>query len=313
MNDPQVSVCLITYQHELYIRQALESILMQKVNFSWEIIIADDCSKDGTQKIILEYQQKYPGLIRSVFQKENVGGGKNFVDLIYAAKGKYVAYLEGDDYWTDPLKLQKQFDFMEANTDFSLCYHKIKWTHTYPVNGDSEQQSNVNDPKISTIEDVINKGWFIRSCTMFFKNISLPANFEKLHVGDYPLHVLLANEGKIGFIDICMAVYRINDKGVSETNLITTDVKKRKAIVRSEIDLIKYIDYHTAYKFHNVFSRKLFDVMYSHLIFLRNSSKKDVIPDFIYLAKHIGIGKISKGIINKILHKRKKVHNDRLT
>ena len=106
MSKPLVSVCIITYNQESYIRQAIESVLMQKVNFPWEIIIADDCSKDKTREIILEYKDRFPDLIKPLFQKRNVGGGKNFTDLINAATGKYVAYLEGDDYWTDDGKLQ---------------------------------------------------------------------------------------------------------------------------------------------------------------------------------------------------------------
>ena len=91
---------------------------MQKVDFDYELIIADDYSTDGTREIILDYKENYPGLIKLILQKRNVGPGKNWLDLIEAPKSKYIAYFEGDDYWTDPYKLQKQVDFLEANEGY---------------------------------------------------------------------------------------------------------------------------------------------------------------------------------------------------
>ena len=132
MKEPLVSICLITYKHEKYIGQAIDGILMQEVNFPYEIIIADDFSTDQTRKIILDYKNRFPEIIKTIFQIENVGAGRNFVDLINAAEGKYIAYLEGDDFWIDSQKLQVQYDFLEANKDeetyrtctcYHVCYH----------------------------------------------------------------------------------------------------------------------------------------------------------------------------------------------
>lgn len=117
-----ISVCLITYNHAAFIRQAIEGVLMQKIDFPWEFIIADDKSTDGTTDILLEYQKKYPRLIKLLLQEKNVGPGKNWMDLISAPKGKYIAYIEGDDYWTDNYKLQKQVNFIEANPSYSICW-----------------------------------------------------------------------------------------------------------------------------------------------------------------------------------------------
>src|SRR5438445_350989 len=104
---PLVSACLITYNHARFIRQAIESILMQKVNFPWEFIIADDCSTDGTREIILEYQRRHPSLIRLLLRSSNIGAWRNGQALLSAVEGKYVALLEGDDYWSDEYKLQR--------------------------------------------------------------------------------------------------------------------------------------------------------------------------------------------------------------
>ena len=123
MESSLLSVRLITYNHEKYIRQAIDSILAQKVNFTWDIVIADDFSTDSTRSILIEYEKKYPNLIKLILQKENVGPARNFVDLISFKTSSYIAYIEGDDYWTDSLKLQKQVDFLEKNIDYSICFH----------------------------------------------------------------------------------------------------------------------------------------------------------------------------------------------
>jgi glycosyltransferase involved in cell wall biosynthesis len=123
MTTPLLSVCMITYNHIKYIREAIDGVLMQKVNFPWEIIIADDFSTDGTREIVLEYKKKYPNLIKLILQENNVGPAKNFMDLMSAPKSKYIAYIEGDDYWTDDLKLEKQVSLMLENPGCSISVH----------------------------------------------------------------------------------------------------------------------------------------------------------------------------------------------
>jgi len=126
MNDgtPLVSIICLAYNHEKYIRQCLDGFVMQKTGFRYEIIIHDDASKDGTTAIIREYAKKYPGLFVTIFQEENqyskgIPIGKTYMYPL--AKGKYIAECEGDDYWTDPYKLQKQVDFMESHPEYVLC------------------------------------------------------------------------------------------------------------------------------------------------------------------------------------------------
>jgi len=306
MSNPLVSVCLITYKHESYIRQALDSIVMQNVNFPWEVIVADDCSPDNTRQIILEYKRKYPDLIKLLFQERNVGGGKIFVDLINSAQGKYIAYIEGDDYWTDENKLQKQFDFMESHKDFSLCYHKIKWVHTYPSDHDPNLESNKDDLAYCTIKDILERGWFIRSCTMFFKNIKLPVDFEKLFVGDYPLHVLLADKGKVGFLNECMAVYRINDQGFSEQNLLVDNLDKRRKNFKGELFLNDYLNINTNYKFSYHFYKKKFDVIYSYLHFIFSKYRKFFLKELFQILKITGLSfLIYQSILKIVSFKRK--------
>jgi len=122
METALLSVCFICYNQAPFIRQALDSVLAQKVSFSWEILIADDRSTDGTREIVLDYQSRYPGLIRVLPRDSNLGPARNFIDLINSATGKYIAYLEGDDYWTLDTKLQQQVDFLEENPLFAICF-----------------------------------------------------------------------------------------------------------------------------------------------------------------------------------------------
>ena len=114
---------MIAYNQGHFIRRAIEGILEQKTNFNFELVIGDDCSTDGTTQIIESYAKAYPRIIRHIVRKENLGAKCNAEDLNKFLSGKYVALCEGDDYWTNPLKLQKQADFMELHPGFSMCFH----------------------------------------------------------------------------------------------------------------------------------------------------------------------------------------------
>lgn len=120
---PLVSVRTVTYNHEKYIAQCLEGILMQRTNFPFELVIGEDCSTDRTREIVLAYENKYPDKIRAIVSERNVGVAQNALRVMRACQGKYHAFCEGDDYWIDPLKLQKQVYFMEAHQDVTMCFH----------------------------------------------------------------------------------------------------------------------------------------------------------------------------------------------
>jgi glycosyltransferase involved in cell wall biosynthesis len=216
MSEPLLSVCLITYNHVRYINEAIDGVLMQKVSFSWELIIADDYSIDGTREILLEYKKKYPDLIKLILQEQNVGPAKNWLDLITLPKSKYIAYFEGDDYWTNPSKLKKQVDFLEKNPDYTLCFHDalILWD-------DKSRPPKFfcsNDQKdTSSIEDLIER-WFTPSSSMVFRKnaiMPLPEWFSNIYNGDLALQLLLADKGKIKYLNEVMCVYRKNEGALS--------------------------------------------------------------------------------------------------
>jgi glycosyltransferase involved in cell wall biosynthesis len=296
----QLSVCLITYKHENFIRQAIESILMQKLDFTWEIIIADDYSTDNTRAIILEYHEKHPELIRLVFQSENVGAGRNFVDLLNSAKGKYIAYLEGDDYWTDPFKLQKQFEILEINTSCSICYHSIMWVYDYQTSADKTAISNCGDQTISTLTDLINRGWFMRSSSLFFKNIKLPDGFDELIYGDYPLQILLANIGDIYYLNDCMSVYRQTKSGLAESFLGSMDIVSVRSRLVKEIYLFDYLNFQLNNTYFNLFQQKKIEAIKSYLYLVKSKKFYYFFSEFIFIFKLTGLDLFLKIIIDYI-------------
>ncbi|MDR6942153.1 glycosyltransferase family 2 protein [Mucilaginibacter pocheonensis] len=129
-HDLMVSICCITYNQERFIGQAIESFMMQQTDFQFEIVIGNDCSKDGTAAVVESFIEKYPGKIRMLTNEKNVGCHHNMINTLKVCKGKYIALCEGDDYWTDPNKLQKQVDFLENNPEYIICCHYTKVVDT---------------------------------------------------------------------------------------------------------------------------------------------------------------------------------------
>lgn len=210
MTTKLLSVCLITYNHEKFIRNAIEGVLMQKVNFEWELIIADDFSTDETRSILNEYKEKYPDFIKLILQEKNVGPAKNHIELISTPKSKYIALCDGDDYWTDPLKLQKQVDFLEANQEYVLCFHQIDILKT---DGTIVQDFITKVPEnYETIETLARFGNYIHTPTVVYRNAisKFPLEYELSPIGDYFMYMMLAEHGKLKFINEKMAIYRHN-------------------------------------------------------------------------------------------------------
>ncbi len=212
MPTPLLSVCLITYNHKKFIRKAIEGVLMQQVNFDWELIIADDFSTDGTREILLQYQAEHPERIKLILQEKNVGPAQNWFDLINMPKSKYIAYFEGDDHWTDVNKLQQQVDFLETNTHCSFCFHKalkmlndeVEPLSSYPKNIGKSFLNAADFFKIPTIP----------TASIVYRNGIMFPQLNHSH-GDFLLYCALLSKGQAGYIDKEMAVYRLHQQGVS--------------------------------------------------------------------------------------------------
>lgn len=213
-----VSVSIVTYNHEKYIARAIDSVLMQKTDFEVEILIGDDDSADSTRSIVQHYASRYPDRIRLfLHDRANVmyihgrrTGRRNLLNNLAQARGKYVALLEGDDYWTDPGKLQKQVDFMEAHEEFSICFHTVQVVYAHGQK--APHPSNLNQKKTATIQDLF-AGNFIYTASCMFRNgliKDFPDWFLTVMPGDLPLFILLAQHGPIHYMDEIMGVYRVH-------------------------------------------------------------------------------------------------------
>jgi glycosyltransferase involved in cell wall biosynthesis len=216
----KLSVCMITYNHEKFIDAAINSILEQQTDFAYELVIGEDKSSDSTREICLRYAREYPDIIRVLEFPENQGMILNFINTLNSCRGEYIAFIEGDDYWTDPQKLKKQVAFMDTHPDFSLCFHNV--TKRFVWNNQDAQQPFHDTPMKEeyTTEDLLGQ-WFIPSCSVVFRrydNFDFPEWFLHCKSGDIPFLLLLSLRGRIKYLDQNMGVYRIHDHGVSITH-----------------------------------------------------------------------------------------------
>src|SRR5690348_603329 len=212
----KVSVLVMTYNHEKFISQALESAAMQETNFDYEILISEDCSTDRTRAIVLEFQQAHPEKVQLLLSTQNIHSNEIVVRGIRAAQGEYIALLDGDDYWTSPLKLQKQVDFLDSHPECSMCFHNARIFHQ-TEGREGRDWTWPGQKEISTLEDIW-MGNFIATCSTMFRNGligDIPAWYDDFFpITDWPLHILNAEHGKIGYIDEVMGVYRYHPGGL---------------------------------------------------------------------------------------------------
>jgi len=217
-----VSICSTTYNHEPFIRQCLDGFLMQQSDFPFEILIHDDASTDCTANIIREYEAKYLGLIKPIYQTENQyskGIKPNYSYNFPRAKGKYIALCEGDDYWIDPLKLQKQVNLLEANPEYSLCWCRFKTlneeTGVFQVDQNDILFSNGEDNVVFDFERFYH-GWHIGMQTLVFRKSMYDPAYYSLYKSPKDIHLLshLLLQGTGVCLNIFVAVYRVHMGGV---------------------------------------------------------------------------------------------------
>jgi glycosyltransferase involved in cell wall biosynthesis len=218
----KVSVLMITYNHEKFIEQAIESVLMQETNFDYELVIGEDCSTDHTREIVIDYQKRFPEKIRLLLPEANIGMHENFARTYKACKGLYIALLEGDDYWTSPYKLQKQADFLDAHAECSMCFHPVIWFYQEDPSIDSRLPANNSIwpskyKKISTAEDLL-ENMYIQTGSVMLRSgplMNYPVWLYEFGGADWALFILQAQHGKIGCLDEVMSAYRKHSSGVS--------------------------------------------------------------------------------------------------
>lgn len=213
--QPVVSVCMITFNHEAYVAQAIEGVLIQKTSFPIELVIGEDCSSDSTKGICLEYARKNPGVIRLLLNDRNIGMTPNFIQCFQACRGKYIAICEGDDYWVDPLKLQKQVDALEQNPAYSLTA-----SNTFILHQDSQIILR-EDLDISefTIQDLLKSNMLgSATCSIMIRRdcisqIEIKA-LQEAPFGDWALSLLGLKKGRGVYIREALCCYRVHKNGV---------------------------------------------------------------------------------------------------
>lgn len=211
-----VSIRCLTYNHEKYIRDTLEGFVMQQTNFRFEAIVHDDASTDGTAAIIREYAEKYPEIIKPIYEKENLyskhdGSLRRVMNA--ACRGKYVAFCEGDDFWTDPLKLQKQVDFLESHPDYSMCSHRCD---IYLQNKGVLKEDGFNKDCTYELETLISGHWLFQTLSVMYRQQLLSYNEVKEFkiCWDAVKFWILLKKGPGYYISNRMGVYRIHGNGV---------------------------------------------------------------------------------------------------
>lgn len=257
-----VTIACITYNHKDYIKQALDGFMMQKTNFKYEVIVHDDASTDGTTDIIRLYAEKYPDTIRTIIQTENqyskgISIGRA---IVYPkARGKYLALCEGDDYWIDENKLQKQVEFLEEHPEYTMCCHN---SYRYSVKtGKYTLESPVLKEGDVTAREIIlepYKTWIATSSIVYRKNLAIdrPALFDLAPVGDFPMKLYCFSQGKVYYFEKAMSVYRRDDDGAWTMKLRKSVNMKIEFHCRLCMFLEEYDDY-TNRRYHKYIGKRL--------------------------------------------------------
>ncbi|MBU3127161.1 glycosyltransferase [Clostridium tagluense] len=267
MNEILVNINCITYNHEKYIAEAIDSFLMQKTNFKFEILIHDDASTDRTADIIREYQKKYPDIIKPILQKENqYSKGVRSINYKFnfsRSKGKYIALCEGDDYWTDPYKLQKQVEYMENNCNCSMCFHAADIIKVGKGKIDVVKPYNINC--ISPTEDIIlgDGGFIATNSILYRKNImdNAPDFYKNACIGDYPLQIFTSTKNYAYYINEFMSAYRVGVKGSWSSRMASKENKIEKFItLRKEVaNMLNEFDKYSNGRYSNAIQKKIIE------------------------------------------------------
>jgi glycosyltransferase involved in cell wall biosynthesis len=255
----KLSVMVITYNHEAFIAQTLESILAQRVDFDYEIVVGEDCSTDRTRDILMDFHNRYPGRIVPLVRDRNLGMMRNLAQALSICRGKYVALIEGDDYWICEDKLQKQVDFLETHPEYAICCHRARilnemgGEHVLEKSGMAKAGIfPAREAGTYTIEDLLAEN-FIMTCSTIYRSGTvglLPNWFLDLKLGDWPLCALAARSGPIYLMDEVMAAYRVHSGGIWSSQSSASQL-------RACTQMLKALDEHLGPKYHDTIRRTI--------------------------------------------------------
>lgn len=261
MNDEGIRVSVIcnAYNHSLYIRECLESLVKQKTDFLYEILVHDDASTDNTAEIIREYEHNYPHLIKPIYQEVNQYNNNGLLKYQYArVKGKYIAICEGDDFWTDTNKLQTQYDILEKNPDIDICSHKAVVIDAKTNEGIGYLSPSEKDTIFSPEEVILGEGGFVATNSLMYRadlEKEVP-EFRRFLRMDYTIQIQGALRGGMLYIAKTMSAYRRNVPG-SWTDLTCKDRNKWTEFVKKKQKMLKLLDRDTYYIYHKSIQERM--------------------------------------------------------
>ena len=297
----------MTSNHDAYIKDALKGFVMQKTDFPFLAVVIDDCSIDGTADIVRRYEAQYPDIIKGICLPHNFrsrGEDKRPYYQEYVDKATYWAECEGDDYWTNPLKLQKQVDFLEANPEYSMCCNATRWLYSDNKTFDNNCNGKLINCDLSTAEILEGGGLYINLASVVYRNIDAIREYRKSNwwsradIGDFPLCIAASLIGKVRYFSEIMCVYRYQHPGS------WTDRNKKVNIKHlwTEITWLQILDDETERKFHSNIQRHLFK-------FWRGLYRENQISTTQYIHKYneagrlISISRFTKDIIRRFVMK----------
>lgn len=290
MSDPLVSVIIITYNHEKYIRDAIEGCLEQKTDFPYEVIIHDDASTDGTTEIVREYTSKHPDIIRPIIQIENQYSiYKKITPLVVPyARGKYIAFCEGDDYWCEPQKLQKQVSIMENDPEISMCFANVFIEDVNYPNNKRIWKKNKPSSYCPPGRIIVGGGSYAKIVsTLVKKSIfdEIPEWYLLSSVGDIVLYLLAMSKGKVFYLNDVVATHRKN-VDASWTDRIKQNSKNRKEHLLKLIHMRNLFDEETNFKYHNFVMKKNREIV--KLLIFNDLLLEDEVYDLVnqYISNH---------------------------
>lgn len=265
MENIEVTVYCTVYNHGKFLRDALEGFVSQKTNFRYKVIVHDDASTDNSAEIIREYEGKYPDIIKAIYQTENqYSKGVKIVDthIIPCVEGEYIAICEGDDFWTDENKLQKQYDFMKENPEYSACVHSSDF-----VNAETKEivRENIlfSEETDLRVEDVILEyGEKVSTNSIFYRRElreGMPECFKNFGIGDYPLMMYLSMNGKVRYFPEKMSCYRVMSEGSWSSRVMadTKEALRKKIMVYKRIcDKLDEVDEYSGYNYTKTIAEK---------------------------------------------------------
>ena len=231
---PVVSVLMIAYNHEKYIAQAISSVLEQKTDFPVELIVADDASTDRTPEIVESLRAQHPETIRLIRRMQNLGPQRNFVEALHLCRGRFIALLEGDDYWISSDKLARQVDVLQSRPECSICFTRARVVYE---DESHEPWDYPLWPSAPYTFDDLAKENFVPTCTALFRHgllLETPPWFSTLAFGDWAIHLLLARQGDLFLIAETMAVYRVHARGVW-SGMDQSEAERKRADLRARI------------------------------------------------------------------------------